>query len=366
MLFDLRVHFKDPEIGKVACSSALSRAFVFFLLSSFSFVLGIFQAILLYVIEATCISPQRLDSFLATLPEVLSRCQARHFIEDGCVTVCGQIVFKPSHGIRAGDIVCVENDLEVVLPDTQITPIDLHLSVLYEDDSCMVIDKPRGIAVHPGAGMLHGEATILHGVCYLFLERSLPFSPSSILAHRLDKGTTGCLLIAKSVQAHRALQEQFSSRTVAKTYLALVFGVPHPSAAVIDAPIGRSAHDRTMMSIISGSRRREARTTYRTLCHVADASVLSCELHTGRTHQIRVHLSSILHPILGDEVYSTPASRKVSLEHGIDILCLHAGKLIFRSPQTAEVITVHAEIPADFADVLQRVGVSLPAGVISA
>jgi len=147
----------------------------------------------------------------------------------------------------------------------------------------------------------------------------------------LDKETTGCLLIAKTEKAHTFLQKQFADRTVKKTYLALVAGVPSPPSAIIDAPIGRNLVNRTLMSIFKTRSSREAKTTYRTLEVRVNCTLLECDLHTGRTHQIRVHLRSIGHPILGDSSYGTHESKKITKGLGINGLCLHAQKLSFNT-----------------------------------
>ena len=202
------------------------------------------------------------------------------------------------------------------------------------------------------------DATILDGLRFLFQDRKLPFSESEVLVHRLDKETTGCLLIAKNPKAHLALQKQFETRTVEKFYLALVAGVPSPKAATIDAPIGRHTGDRTRMSIVQVGKTRNALTTYRTLSSAQGIALLSCELHTGRTHQIRVHLQSIGHPILGDEKYGSTASLKITAAMQVDFLCLHAWKLSFVSPTTKKKISVSCSLPMILGDFLKRVGLS--------
>ncbi|OGJ58934.1 hypothetical protein A3D11_04350 [Candidatus Peribacteria bacterium RIFCSPHIGHO2_02_FULL_49_16] len=195
-----------------------------------------------------------------------------------------------------------------------------------------MIDKPAGISVHPGSGMAENEKTLLHGVAYLFEERSLPFSSHDVLAHRLDKETTGCLLVAKNPEVHAQLQKQFSERTIQKIYLALVFGIPKHPQAVIDAPIGRSMKNTVKMGVIGVRKGRSSQTTYRVRGQGDACALLECDLHTGRTHQVRVHLSSIGHPVLGDRKYGNRASQEFSKKMGIENLCLHARKLGFTSP----------------------------------
>ncbi len=302
----------------------------------------------------------RLDVFLAQ-EGIVSRMKARDLVKKGCVLVNGRIARKSAVFLHMGDVIEVSASLAPVT-ETRLSPSDMVLPILYEDDACLVLLKPAGIAVHPGAGMPKDAETILHGIVRLFRERGLPFSSSSVLVHRIDKDTTGCLLVAKTPQAHKTLQQQFADRTIGKTYLALVAGIPDPPAAVIDATIGRSTFDRTKMTVIGAGKSREARTTYRTLAGVgaADAAIalLACDLHTGRTHQIRVHLKSIGHPLLGDHTYGSRESEALSAKLGITSLCLHAWKLAFVSPVDAHARTVEAPLPPAFRSVLQSVGLS--------
>jgi 23S rRNA pseudouridine1911/1915/1917 synthase len=273
-------------------------------------------------------------------------------IKDGFVLVNGRIARKPAMIVGPEDKIEVSGTGEPVT-ETRLEARDLKLEVLYEDDACMVINKPAGIPVHPGAGIPKDASTILHGIAYIFKKKKIPFSSSAVLVHRLDKDTTGCLLIAKNPAAHKELQKQFESRTVKKFYLAIVAGVPSPAAAVIDASIGRSTGDRTKMTILGSSKTREAKTTYRTLDAGENAALLSCELHTGRTHQIRVHLHGIGHPILGDPTYRTPTSESISEKAGIDGLCLHAWQLKFISPADGKEHEIKAIPSPSFTHVLE-------------
>lgn len=303
----------------------------------------------------------RLDTSIARYDETISRIKARDMIRGGLVLVNGRIARKAAVIVEPEDVIELSDSGEPVT-ETRIQPIDLQLEVLYEDDVCLVINKPAGIPVHPGAGIPRDAATILHGIVHLFHERSIPFSSASVLVHRLDKDTTGCLLIAKTPAAHKSLQMQFEQRIVSKFYLAIVAGIPQPPAATIDASIGRSTSDRTKMTILGTSKTREARTTYRTLASSPDkrVSLLSCELHTGRTHQIRVHLHGIGHPILGDPTYGNAASEKLSEQTGIDTLCLHAWKLRFHSPVDQKEHEVTCPPRDIFSQHMERVQLSLP------
>ncbi len=307
-------------------------------------------------------APARLDAFLAELGSWKSRTAVQRFIEDGGVLVNGRKVRKCSHRLEEGDTVTFDFQAEQTATsrsDMTVEPRNLSLSVLYEDDGCIVIDKPRGLAVHP-APSTKDESTVLHGALWLLQERGLLSSAAETLVHRLDKETTGCLLLAKSSGAHRYLQKQFESRTVEKQYLALCAGRPKEARALIDAPVGRHAGDRMKMSVLqTGKSARSAQTSYDVLDATSDAALLLCTLHTGRTHQIRVHLASIGHSILGDETYASKASHELSRKKHIDVLCLHAWKLGFSSHEMGKRVEVIAPVPSSFEESVQAVGLRL-------
>lgn len=301
--------------------------------------------------------PDRLDVFLSKEGRIMSRAQAQAMIEAGLAAVNEETVRKPAHRLQEGDRVTLTGD--VLRSETPVTAIDLQLPILYEDGASFVLEKPAGLTVHPGAGMGSDEQTVLHGIAHLFEERGLPFRADSVLAHRLDRETTGCLLVAKTPQAHRVLQKQFEDRTIEKQYLALVAGLPSPPHAVIDAPIGRATFERTKMSVTAINRAREARTTYRTMGTSEHAALLLCDLHTGRTHQLRVHLHAIGHPILGDPTYTTSLSERLTEEYGIARLCLHAWKLAFDSPADGKRPTVTAPLPTGFEEILHTLKITM-------
>lgn len=301
----------------------------------------------------------RLDIFIASNHPHISRMQSGAAIRAGSVLVNGRVMRKPAHILQPGDSVQMSQEGEPV-SETRLEVMDLHLTVLYEDDACMVINKPAGIPVHPGAGIPKDAPTILHGVVHLFQERSIPFSSASVLVHRLDKDTTGALLIAKTPTAHKELQKQFEDRTVSKQYLAVVAGVPNPPAAMIEAAIGRSTANRTKMTVLGAGKSRAAKTTYHTLSHSDVAALLACDLHTGRTHQIRVHLQTIGHPILGDPTYLTSKSEDLTARYAITSLCLHAWTLTFRSPADDTEREVRAAPPSTFVKVCERLSLEIP------
>ncbi len=305
---------------------------------------------------------ERLDVFLAKQEGILSRAKAQKLIKDGSVKVNGEITKKSALILKDGDEVEAKPSLDSSQDGKgSIKPVNLKIPVLYEDDACMVIDKPSGFAVHPAPTVKDDDPTILHGIAYLFKKQSLLFSADAVLVHRLDRETTGCLLVAKNAEAHAALQKQFEKRSVSKTYLALVAGVPDPPEAMIDAPIGRNLTDRTKMSVLKTSTSREAKTSYRTLDATNSCALLACDLHTGRTHQIRVHLSSIGHPILGDPTYHSHSSEKFTKEFAIKNLCLHAWKLKFTSPADDKEHVVEAPLQVSLKKSMKQVEITIPA-----
>ncbi|MFH0770430.1 MAG: RluA family pseudouridine synthase [Candidatus Peregrinibacteria bacterium] len=310
--------------------------------------------------ELTVQDKGRLDVFLHRTEPDISRVQAGQLVRGGCVLVNGRVTRKPAHVVRSGDTVSVTNTREPA-SETHITPVDLHLPILFEDSACLVIAKPAGIAVHPAPGLKRGEPTLLHGIAFLFRKKHIPFSADSVLVHRLDRETTGCVLIAKSKKAHAFLQKQFAERSIAKRYLAIVAGIPDPPSALIDAPLGRNLTERTKMSVLKTSVSREARTTYHTLQRGKHVALLACDLHTGRTHQIRVHLASVGHPLLGDGKYASSSSRRLTEEYGIENLCLHAWQLTFRSSADDQEHTVRAPPPEIFLRAVKGCGISIQA-----
>ena len=295
---------------------------------------------------------QRLDAFLADQNDSVSRARIQKAISSGFVEVNGEEVLKIPYKLKEGDQVVLKSQWDERLEETEIIAFDLSIPVIYEDDDCLVIDKLAGYAVHPGSGMAEDEKTILHGVAYLFKERSIPFSSDSVLVHRLDKDTTGCLLIAKTREAHELLQSQFEKRDVNKSFLAMFFGVPNPSKALIDSPIGRNLTDRTKMSVLRTGKSREAKTSYLTLDSTDDTALLQCDIYTGRTHQIRVHLQSIGFPVIGDSSYGSNESNSFSNSMNIKNICLHAWKLSFLSPTKMKVIDLTIPPPDSFVDAL--------------
>lgn len=292
----------------------------------------------------------RLDQFAAQAFQ-LSRAQAKMRIKDGLVRCNGKVVRKASKNVAPGDIILLEEPKRGGAT-TSILPA-VSLSKLYEDETCLVVDKPAGLSVHP-ASTTKGEPTVVE------LLREQCGLPALCLAHRLDRGTSGCLLIAKTAVACEALQQQFKERHVKKEYLAIVAGIPKANSATIDAPLGRSLMQRTKMTLFRTSKTRDAVTSYTVLSGTSTSALLACEIMTGRTHQIRVHLSAIGHPLLGDEKYSSEQSRTLSEKLGLQHPCLHAWKLLFTSPATGKQVGVIATIPEIFLTTTRNLGLTLP------
>jgi 23S rRNA pseudouridine1911/1915/1917 synthase len=278
----------------------------------------------------------RLDRFLAARCPEFSRSRLQDFIRGGSVTV-GSATAKPSTVLEMGDMVEL-----LVPPEVAPSPIEaqaLPLRVLFEDESMLVLDKPAGMVVHPGAGNKGGTIAnaVLHH-CEGIQVAGGEERPG--IVHRLDKETSGCLLIAKTETAHRNISTQFAERTVAKTYLALVEGVPRMPHGTIDAPIARHPVHRQRMTV--SERGREALTRYRVLASEGRHGLLECRPRTGRTHQIRVHLKHLGHPVAGDPVYG----RRGSFERHL----LHAWKISLRHPLHGGEVSFQAPLPPDFPE----------------
>jgi len=278
----------------------------------------------------------RLDQFLAKrLPEH-SRSRLQQLIRGGFVRLNGG-TSRPRQIVRAGDkIDLIEPPPEKVDIQTEAIPLD----VLFEDDDLIVINKPAGMTVHPGAGQReHTLVNALLSHCAGLSGVGGKERPG--IVHRLDKETSGCLVVAKNDMAHRELSKQFAARTVEKIYLALVAGKLRKPAGVIDEKIGRHPVHRKRMQV-SPHRGRTARTEYRVIRSSDAASLIECRLHSGRTHQIRVHLHHLGHPVLGDKVYGPRFAKNFPRQ------MLHAWKLGFRHPRTSQWKTFEASLPVDF------------------
>ena len=292
---------------------------------------------------------QRLDRWLAArLPE-LSRARLQTLIEGGRVTVGGR-ARKAAYRVRAGERV----EAEIPPAEAQeLRPEALPLEVVYEDDAVLVVNKPAGMVMHPGAG--HAGGTLAAAV--------LAHAPETArvggqrrpgIVHRLDKGTSGLLVVAKTRPAYDSLVAQLAARTVARRYLVVVHGLPTPSDGVIDAPIGRHPRDRVRMAVRPPGQGRRAVTRYRVLERfpAVPAAYLEARLETGRTHQIRVHLAARGHPVLGDDTYRPRSLPRPDLDP--EGLALHAAELGFVHPLTGQPVAFAVAPPPRMARLLAR------------
>ena len=295
----------------------------------------------------------RLDVWLARSLPSLSRARLQALIEEGHVLLDGARA-RASTRLREGQGVSVHVPAPV---PAEPRPEDIPLSVLYQDAHLLVIDKPAGLVVHPGAGRAGG--TLVNALLRHVGDLSgIGGVLRPGIVHRLDRGTSGLLVVAKDDDTHRALVRQFASRSVEKEYLALVHGLPARPRGEVEAPIGRDPVHRRRMSI-RAPRGRQARTSWAVEETFDGAALLRVRIHTGRTHQIRVHLASIGHPVVGDAVYGgtrTPSSRRAAAREALRSFprpALHAGRLAFSHPATGERLAFVAPLPADFASLLE-------------
>ncbi len=274
---------------------------------------------------------QRLDQFLAE--PLGSRARAARLIAAGLVQVDGRSVRK-RHQVAAGERVVVEE--EALSPVPVSGPAPARFTVVYEDDVLIVVDKPAGVVVHPAKG--HEAGTLAQALADRAAGGEDPYRAGMV--HRLDRDTSGLLVVAKSDSAHRKLKGLLQARELRREYLTLVDGIPPAHTGTIDAPIGRDRRDRVLHSIETDSP-REARTHFELLEPLRHEALLRVSLETGRTHQIRVHMQAIGHPVLGDRAYGGPA------RFGLERQFLHAARLAFPHPVTGEEVDVSSPLPDD-------------------
>jgi len=287
----------------------------------------------------------RLDKFLADALPALSRATLQRLIRDGDVRVEGRAA-RPSQRVAGGETVEVNVPPPVPL-DVAPAP-DIPLDIVYQDADLLVLNKPAGLVVHPANG--HADDTLVNALLAHVPDLAgIGGVQRPGIVHRLDKDTSGLLLVAKNDVAHQALQAQFKDRRVDKAYLALVEGHISPPRGRIDAPIGRDPRDRKKMAVATGG--RPAQTEYRVLETLDDTSLVEAKLLTGRTHQIRVHLASIGYPIVGDRLYGRRKAR-----HGLGRQFLHAWRLAFDLPRSGERVTFLAPLPDDLRALLVQLG----------
>ncbi len=280
----------------------------------------------------------RLDKFLAARLPDLSRARLQTLIREGHVTLQGRAV-KASQEIHRGDLIT-----GIIPPDkpSAAQPEDIPLAILFEDEHLAVLDKASGMVVHPAYG--NEDGTLVNAL----LHRFGPLSSIGGVArpgivHRLDKETSGCLVVARNDAAHHSLSEQFAGRTVEKIYLAVVQGIPTPQCGTVSTQLGRDPHNRLRMAVLPPPAGKSAVTDYEVLHLTGTDALVKCTLHTGRTHQIRVHLKHLGHPLLGDELYARTA-RQTSAAR----LMLHAWQLGFTHPATGQRLHFTAPLPPEF------------------
>ncbi len=286
-------------------------------------------------------SGSRVDIVTADRIPTVSRSMVQAMARAGNVRVDGQIV-KPSNKVAAGQRVEVDG----IMPALSALPEQISLDIVYQDADLAVVDKPAGMVVHPAPG--HGSGTLANALTSLFPQTA---SVGSIerpgIVHRLDKDTSGLLVVALNPAAHRSLQQQIATRTAKREYIALAAGQVQPQSGTIEAPIGRDPTDRKRMAVF-GIRARPATTMYSVRRRLSGFSLLNLQLGTGRTHQIRVHLSALGHPIAGDAMYGGPAVPGLARQF------LHATRLTLDSPTSGLRLTFTSPLPIDLAATLQK------------
>jgi 23S rRNA pseudouridine1911/1915/1917 synthase len=287
----------------------------------------------------------RLDRYLVTCIPEFSRTRIQSLIENGLILVDGEVAYKNGQMINRG------NHIQVHIPPTeptQLIPEAIPLDIIFENDELMVVNKPAGMVVHPAAGHSHG--TLVHAALAHAPDiEGIGGEKRPGVVHRLDKDTSGLILLAKNDQAHHWLQEQFRLRKTIKTYIALVDGKPPTPSGRIEAPIGRNSIHRKLMAVTSSNKGREAVSEYRTLEVFKEHTLLEVHPLTGRTHQIRLHLKFIDCPVAGDAVYGYKHSTIPIKRH-----FLHASQLTILLPGEEEPSTFTATLPKELAAVLDR------------
>ncbi|NLV15827.1 MAG: RluA family pseudouridine synthase [Syntrophomonadaceae bacterium] len=278
----------------------------------------------------------RIDQYVSDQISFLSRTLVVQFIKNGDIKVEGKSV-KASHRLRSGE------EVVVIIPDpvqVMIEPQDIPLQIIYEDQDLVVIDKPQGMVVHPAAG--NWDGTLVNALMFHIQDLSgINGEIRPGIVHRLDKDTSGLLVVAKNDNSHRSLAEQIKNHTVTREYMALVHGHINENQGKVEAPVGRNPRDRKKMAVVSGG--RAAITWYRVVQRMEGYTLVRCRLETGRTHQIRVHMAFIGHPVVGDPLYG-PRKNAWNLDKQV----LHAVHLAFEHPTTGQVLEFESPLPSYF------------------
>ena len=290
------------------------------------------------------IAGERLDAFLARKVEGMSRSAAQKLLDEGCVLRNG----KPG---KKNDKLNTDDEISVTIPEPKAVDIvakEMPLDIVYEDEDVLVINKPKGLVVHPAAG--HQDDTLVNGLLYAMGDdlSGINGELRPGIVHRIDKDTSGLLAVAKNDLAHTVLASQLKDHTMARTYECIVCGGMKEDAGTVDAPIGRHPTDRKKMCI-NARNGRNAVTHWEVIKRYRGYTHLRCKLETGRTHQIRVHMTSIGHPILGDTVYG---HKKPELGQSSQVL--HAGALCFHHPRDGRPVMIFAPLPEYFAQLLEK------------
>ena len=291
-------------------------------------------------------SGDRVDALLARSIEGLTRSAAQRLIDDGCVLLCGKQV-KKNYKCAVGD------EFTVSMPepeDIELKPQDIPIDIVYEDDDVIVVNKPRGMVVHPAPG--HYDGTLVNALMFHCGDSlsGIGGEKRPGIVHRIDKDTSGLLIVAKNDFSHLALSAQLSDRSLSRVYEAVVKGRLREDSGTVDAPIGRHPADRKRMAV-TDKNSRNAVTHWEVIARYNGYTHVRCRLETGRTHQIRVHMAHIGHPLLGDFTYGAPSPEK-----GLEGQCLHAKCLKFIHPRTNEPVEIETELPDWFKEVLSKLG----------
>ena len=286
----------------------------------------------------------RIDAYIANEMEELSRMAVKRLMEDNQIQLNGKTVTKISYKVQKDD------EIEVNIPETKQVDLkaqDIPVEVVYEDSDIIVVNKPKGLVVHPANG--NWDGTLVNAIMSICKD-SLSGIGGEIrpgIVHRLDKDTSGLLIIAKNDKAHIQMSEEIKNREVKKIYYALVRGIVPENEATINMPIGRSNKDRKKMAVVKDG--KEAITHFKVLKRFSKYTLLEVKIDTGRTHQIRVHLSEIGYPVVGDEIYSNGKN-----EFGVHGQLLHAKSLDFKHPITGKEMHLEAQLPTEFANILKQ------------
>jgi len=294
---------------------------------------------------------QRVDKFLAENTEY-SREFIKKLTAEGNVFVDNRPV-KGSYNLNDGDIV---GALIPDLRDVNIKPVKMDLDIIYEDDDMLVINKSAGLVVHPGVNGMYADNSLVNGIMYYCGDSlsGIGGEKRPGIVHRLDKDTSGLLIIAKNNQAHTNLMHQFKNRTVEKSYVALVIGTLKHKRGRIESPIGRDIHDRKKTAVVTEDSGKMAMSAYCVLEEINCYSLLKIKIETGRMHQIRVHMSSIGHPVAGDDVYgNVKVNKKLRKECGLKRQFLHSSELTVRHPVSGKIKRFKTDLPNDLKKVLQ-------------